>query len=213
MFDDLSRRAAELAADGRVILGIAGCPGSGKSTLTKELVDHLDPDGRWVVRVPMDGFHLADSLLDRLGSRDRKGAIDTFDAFGYLTMMRRLRSELTHPVYAPGFGRVLEQPIAGSIAVQPTVRLVITEGNYLLDASEPWPAIRSEMIQVWYVELEDELRRERLLARHIEFGKTEAEARRWVEEVDEVNARLVAAFRDKADMIIDGSAFERASDK
>lgn len=208
MLDRLAERAAALAADRRVILGIAGCPGSGKSTLAEQLAERLDPDGAWVARVPMDGFHLADAVLDRLGRRGRKGAMETFDAYGYLAMMRRLRSELTHPVYSPGFERNLEQPIAGSIAVDPATRLVITEGNYLLMDTEPWPEIRREMVEVWYVVLEGELRRARLVARHVEFGKSDVEARRWVDEVDEVNARLVASGRGSADLVIDASELE-----
>ncbi len=210
MLDALVRRASDLAAGGRAILGLAGCPGSGKSTLAALLAERLDPDFRWVVRVPMDGFHLADAALDRLGRRHRKGAIDTFDAHGYLAMMRRLRAERTHPVYAPDFERALEQPIAGSIAIEPGSRLVITEGNYLLVATEPWPKVRAEMAEVWYVELDDEVRRERLVTRHVEFGKSEIEARRWVDDVDEVNARLVAAGRASADLVVDMSLVERS---
>jgi pantothenate kinase len=73
MPDELADRAAALAARGRAILGVAGCPGAGKSTLAEELVARLDPSGDWVVRVPMDGFHLADAALERLGSRSRFG--------------------------------------------------------------------------------------------------------------------------------------------
>jgi pantothenate kinase len=141
MLDELTQRAANLAASGRAILRITGCPGCGKSTLAERLVARLDPEERWVVRVPMDGLHLANAALDRLGRRQRKGAIDTFDAFGYLALLRRIRTEQGNPVYAPDFERVLEQPIAASIAIDPDVRLVVTEGNYLLSATAPWPWI------------------------------------------------------------------------
>jgi pantothenate kinase len=208
MLDELARRAAGLAANGRAILGITGSPGGGKSTLTERLVAHLDPAERWVVRVPMDGFHLADAALDRLGRRERKGAIDTFDAFGYLALLRRIRTELDHPVYAPDFERVLEQPIAASIAIDPGIRLVVTEGNYLLSANSPWPAIRELAAEVWYVDVDDAIRRSRLVARHRAFGKGEAEARRWVDEVDEPNARQIASTRHLADLVIDMTELE-----
>jgi pantothenate kinase len=208
LLDELARRASGLAGEGRVILGIAGCPAAGKSTLAEKLAEALDPSGRWVVRVPMDGFHLANEELERLGRRGRKGAIDTFDAHGYLALLRRLRADLDHTVFAPDYRRALGKRIASTIAVEPGVRLVITEGNYLLCADEPWPEVRREMAEVWYVDLDDDLRRERLLARHEQYGKSPAEALRWLDQVDEVNARLIAAGRDAADLRIDMSRLE-----
>src|SRR5690606_34826845 len=132
-FEDLLRRARSLPGDGRrAILGIAGSPGAGKSTLAGHLVRELNGTGEpWVAHVPMDGFHLADAELDRLGRRDRKGAPDTFDAAGYTALLRRLCEEADgEVVYAPGFERVLEQPLAGAVPVPPAARLVVTEGNY-----------------------------------------------------------------------------------
>lgn len=207
--DDLARRAAGLPGDGRAILGLTGSPGAGKSALAQLLVDLLDSEGAWVARVPMDGFHLADAALDRLGRRLRKGAIDTFDAYGYLAMLRRIRTECDHTVYAPDFQRTIEQPIAGAIAISPSIRLVVTEGNYLLNAEEPWPDVRRELTEVWYVELDEPVRLARLVARHVEFGKSEVAARRWVDEVDEPNARAIAARRQLADLCVGMSTLER----
>ncbi len=197
--------AAPPTRQARTILGITGCPGAGKSTLAVALSARLDPWASWVARVQMDGFHLADAALERLGRRDRKGAIDTFDAYGYLATLRRLRTETGHTVFVPDFERTLEQPMAGAIGIEPAVRLVITEGNYLLDREEPWPEIRAELDQVWYVELDDAARLARLVERHVRFGKPERDACRWVETVDEANARRIEACRETADLVVDMS--------
>jgi pantothenate kinase len=195
--DALVRRA--LARPGRALIGIAGPPGAGKSTLAERLVTAVGPVAAWV---PMDGFHLADAALDRLGLRGRKGAPETFDGWGYLALLRRLAVETDHPVWAPNFERTLEQPVAGSIPIDPEIRLVVTEGNYLLLDRPPWPHVRAALSEVWYVEADADVRLERLLARHVEFGKSPAEARAWVVAVDEPNARLVERRRDAADLVV-----------
>jgi pantothenate kinase len=184
----------------RLLVGVAGEPGAGKSTLATALAE---PYGDRAAVVPMDGFHLADVTLDRLGLRDRKGAPETFDPFGYAALLRRLRDRPDHTVYAPGFERELEQPLAGVIAVPPEVELVVTEGNYLLLDEAPWAEVGAVLDAAWFVEVDDVLRQRRLVARHEAFGKTPDEARRWVERVDEPNARLVRASRDRADLVLD----------
>lgn len=203
MTDELrTRLAVLLSRPGRVVLGIAGCPGAGKSTLAEWVLREASASvtAAWL---PMDGYHLADRELDRLGLRGAKGAIDTFDGHGYLATLRRVRAETGNTVYAPEFDRTLEQPIAGGMPVPPEARLVVTEGNYLLDDDQPWPQVRSELDEVWFCEVDDEVRRERLVARHIRFGKSPDAARRWVDEVDEVNARRIARGRGAADVIVD----------
>ncbi|MEV0244672.1 nucleoside/nucleotide kinase family protein [Streptomyces sp. NPDC050674] len=213
-FDDLVRRARALPRGGRrALLGIAGSPGAGKSTLAEHLVRELNGTGdSWVAHVPMDGFHLADAELERLGRRDRKGAPDTFDAAGYAALLRRLRDEPGDDiVYAPGFERVLEQPIAGAIPVPATARLVVTEGNYLLLDTGAWSRVRALLDEVWFCELPEPERVRRLVARHEEFGKTHEEAAAWVSRSDERNAELVAATRGRADLVIrtDGASWAR----
>ncbi len=199
--DDLRTRiAALLVSDDRAVLAIVGVPGSGKSTLA-EWVQRQAPASS-VAWVPMDGFHLADSELERLGRRGSKGAIDTFDGHGYLATLRRIRAERDHIVYAPQFDRTIEQPIAGGMPVLPSARLVVTEGNYLLDDAAPWHALRAEFDATWYCEVANDVRRERLIARHVRFGKSADVARDWVDSVDEPNARRVARTRDTADLIV-----------
>jgi len=207
MLDELVARAHRLVPrHGRLVLGITGCPAAGKSTLAALLVAGLRQVGVPAALVPMDGFHLSDAALDRLGRRDRKGAIDTFDGDGYLALLHRLRTERHRTVWAPGFERDLEQPVAGTIAVDPPARLVVTEGNYLLADAEPWPAVRALLAEVWFCQLDDDVRRDRLIRRHIEFGKSPAAAHAWVTTVDDPNARLIEAGRDRADLVVDMTA-------
>jgi pantothenate kinase len=207
-FDDLLDRARGLVRGGRrALLGIAGGPGAGKTTLAGHLVRALNADGPpWAAHVPMDGFHLADAELDRLGRRDRKGAPDTFDAAGYAALLRRLREDADEMVYAPGFERVLEQPLAGAIPVPPAARLVVTEGNYLLLAEGSWARVRPCLDEVWYCEADEPERIRRLIARHEEFGKDHETAVAWVLGTDQRNADLVAATRGRADLVVPATA-------
>ena len=184
----------------RRMVGLAGCPGVGKSTLAVALARL---SGSRPAVVPMDGFHLADVELDRQGFRARKGAPESFDGWGYAALLQRLRERPSHPVYAPGFDRALEQPLAGAIAVPAETPLVITEGNYLLVDDPPWVAARAQLDEVWHLFADDRLRASRLVARHIASGKSPAEARSWVCRVDGPNARLVEACASRADLLVD----------
>lgn len=182
----------------RSVLGVTGLPGAGKSTLAEAIAAAVDD----AVSVPMDGFHLADVELDRLGRLDRKGAVDTFDAHGYLALLQRIRSQGDETVYAPAFHRDLEQPIAGSIPVLPQHRLIVTEGNYLLDDDDPWPKVRALLDEVWFVDAAADERRRRLVARHIAFGKSPAQAEKWVRDVDERNAIRIERAKPRADWVL-----------
>jgi pantothenate kinase len=199
MFDDLVKRATALTEGGRrAVLGIAGAPAAGKTTLAEELVRALDA----VAHVPMDGFHLADVELERLGARDRKGAPDTFDPLGYAALLRRLREDEDDVIYAPGFERVIEQPIAGTIPVHRSARLIVSEGNYLLVDDPWWGRVRALFDEVWYADLDHEERLRRLVDRHMRFGKDEARAVEWATGTDEHNAQIILATRERADLII-----------
>jgi pantothenate kinase len=210
-FSELLERArGRLAAGERRIIGVVGTPGAGKTTLAEAVIQALAatsdrPDG-WVAHVPMDGFHLADVELERLGRRDRKGAPDTFDAHGYAALLHRIHATCgtEETVYAPAFDRDIEQPVAGAIPVLPQCELVLTEGNYLLLDDEDWRHVRAQLDEVWFLDADDEVRRSRLVHRHIQFGKARSHAEAWVAEVDEPNAALIAGTRDRADVLVSG---------
>lgn len=194
----LAERAGRLAGGGRAILGIAGAPGAGKSTLAAELASALG--AQRAVVVPLDGFHLADEELRRLGRADRKGAVDTFDGYGYLALLRRLGAAQDPVVYAPRFDRDRETAVAGAIAVPATVRLVITEGNWLLDDADPWPAVHQLLTETWFVDVDQELRLRRLVRRHMAHGKGQLEAHAWAEGPDQRNAERILSAASRADL-------------
>ncbi|MGA7688991.1 MAG: nucleoside/nucleotide kinase family protein [Jiangellales bacterium] len=193
----LARLVASAKGERRLI-GMAGPPGAGKSTLAQAVVDAIEG----AVLVPMDGFHLAQSVVDAAGLADRKGAPETFDRAGYAALLVRLRDQRPDqgPVYAPEFRRRIEEPIAGAIQVRPDAALVVTEGNYLLH----WPEVRALLDEVWWVEVDESRRVRRLAARHERYGKSREAAAAWAHGPDEHNARLVAPGRDIADVIVRG---------
>jgi pantothenate kinase len=198
-------RAQALAATGsRRVLGICGAPGAGKSTLAAQLVAAL---GDRAVLVGMDGFHLAQRELVRLGREARKGAPDTFDAAGYVDLMRRLRRNGpehadAETVYAPEFRREIEEPIACAVPVPPEVPLVITEGNYLLLAEPPWSALRGLLDEVWFLAPDEAVRLARLVERHRRFGRSDAEAHARAHGSDQANAVRILATAERADLIL-----------
>jgi pantothenate kinase len=206
---DLLARARHLGASRTtpVVIGVVGAPGAGKTTLVESLVAELnrgtpDPEEQAFAHVPMDGFHLSDQELTRLGVLDRKGAPETFDVDGYAALLHRLRLPREAVVYAPGFERTIEQPIAGVIPVFPSATTIITEGNYLLLDRPGWGEVRNQCTEVWFCEQDNDLRIQRLIERHIRFGKSPADAEAWVHTVDEKNARLIQATKANADLIV-----------
>jgi len=184
----------------RRLLGITGPPGAGKSSLAESIVAEL---GGLAVLVPMDGFHLANEELVRLGLRDRKGAPATFDGPGFVTLLEQLRAARRPRVHAPAFDRRADRSVQDAIAVPRETPLVVIEGNYLLLDAGPWAGVRPLLDACWYLDGDDR-RVERLIARHVAHGKDPASAADWVRRSDEANARLIETTRGRADLVVVG---------
>lgn len=196
--DAATRRVAALTGSQRVHLGITGLPGVGKSTLAQRLVAKIPG----AVLVPMDGFHLAQAVLDATGLAERKGAPETFDRQGFAWLLTRIREQHRNdpPIYAPLFRRDIEEPIAGAVTVASDCPLVVTEGNYLLH----WPEVRDLLDEVWWVEIDRDERLRRLTARHEAYGKSPESAAAWARGSDERNASLIEGDRELADVVVAG---------
>ena len=254
----LAEIRASLPAHPRVILGIAGAPGAGKSTIAELLVTRLGPTA---VLLPMDGYHLPQAELVRLGRRQRMGAPDTFDVPAFVATLQALRSlpfpepsaatlrcpigtvrhralcanwapqesdggwdglegravapavaSCTHsglpiencggPILAPGFDREIEEPVPNAIAIGPEVLTVVVEGNYLLLNSGGWEEVTPLLDVIVFIEVDEGVRRARLIERHVRFGKTRTDAAAWALGPDEHNARTVAATAARADHVV-----------
>ncbi len=203
--DDLARQLLESSRDRRWIQGIAGIPGSGKSTLAAALLERLPGAGAGVgpgaaVVVPMDGFHLPNQTLIEMGRRDYKGAPDTFDAVAYIDLLRRLKNA-SEPVQIPIYDRNLHEPVPGS-TIDPSVRIIITEGNYLLLDQPPWSELADVLDSCWYVDTPIEQARQWAVERHIAGGRDPDGARRHYERNDLPNARFVLNNRRAPDSVI-----------
>ena len=200
--DDIARLLDE--RPGRVIVGLVGPPGVGKSTLASQVVDEFNggTDGLAAV-MPMDGFHLSNAQLARLGRRSRKGAPDTFDAVGYCATLSRVRSGYRDcDVYVPQFDRALDESVAAGLVVPASARLVVTEGNYLALASFGFEGVRELIDRMYYLTCPADVRRKRLIARHLAGGKSLVAAEHWVRAVDEVNADAIAATESRCDLTV-----------
>jgi len=200
-FEQALSRVTELLnnANGRIIIGIVGKPGAGKSTLSSYLIEKLPKES--VALVPMDGYHLSNKELDALGRRNRKGAPDTFDSNGYAALLQRIATS-TEDVYFPIFHREIEESIAAEGVVTAKTKIVLTEGNYLLHDQGGWKNVAPILTESWYVEVDDVVRLERLVDRHHFYGKERQAAYDWAHGTDENNAQLVEGTKELADFLV-----------
>lgn len=198
--DLIEERGAICAAE-RFVVGVVGAPGAGKTTLAQLLHVELGSRGHPAAILPMDGFHLPQATLRELGRRDRMGAADTFDAEGYARALAEVRAN-AGDVRVPGFDRTVEESVPDALLVPTTARVVITEGNWLLLPDDGWSPVAALLDLKLFLALDDDVRVPRLIARHIEFGKSPDAAREWVLRSDEANARRVMATAGSADVVV-----------
>jgi pantothenate kinase len=191
---------AARSASAPLLVGLAGEPGAGKSTAAARLVDLL-PAARVL---PMDGFHLPQAELVRLGRRERMGAPDTFDVDAFVALLERLRDlhNSGETVRAPGFDRRVEEPVPDQLALTPELRCIVVEGNYLLLDQAGWQRVAPLLDLTVGVVLDEATRLERLIARHVAFGKSPAAARAWALGPDQANADLIAPTLASADLLL-----------
>lgn len=182
---------------GRVMVGITGPPGAGKSTFAALLLDDFNREQEgFAADVPMDGFHLSNAQLERLGRRGRKGAVDTFDVAGYVDTLKRVaREHGRSDVYVPVFDRTLDESVAARGVVPAQSRLVVTEGNCLALSDEGWQPVAALLHRLYYIDCPATMRRRRLVERHVAGGRDHNEALNWVATVDEPNVRLISSTR------------------
>jgi pantothenate kinase len=201
-----ARRAVALArsAGDRVILGLVGPPGAGKSTLARAIVSYAcDEMGEaWAACLPLDGFHLSKAQLQRLGRENRKGAPDTFDVDGYVALLSRVAADSGNDVYVPDYDRTVHEPIAARLVIPRQTQLIVTDGNYLALDAPGWREARKFIDHLWYVDAADDLRQERLVARQISGGRSEQAAWAWVESNDRPNGEVVKASKANCDRTV-----------
>lgn len=184
----------------RVIIGLVGKPGAGKSTLSSFLLKRLPKET--TALVPMDGYHLSNAQLALLGRADRKGAPDTFDSYGYANLLHQIKTNTSGEIYFPIFHREIEESIAAEGVIHPHTSLILTEGNYLLLERDGWSQIAETLTETWFIDIDNDKRMARLVARHIKFGKTPSVAHAWANGTDAQNAELIETTRASADVII-----------
>ncbi len=193
VIDLVLRARATTPAARRLLVGIVGPPGAGKSTIAAAIVERLPA----AALLPMDGFHLPQAELRRLGRRERMGAPDTFDVDGFVATLADVRNSC-NSVAAPGFDRGIEEPVPGAILIPQELSTVVVDGNYLL----LWERAAELLDLTFFVELDSGVRIERLVERHVRFGKTPEQARAWALGPDEANAVVINASAARADHVI-----------
>lgn len=206
--DDNAREIAALARQcfagnggRRVMVAIAGAPGSGKSTIAERVVEILKGEGGVSAALfPMDGYHYDDAVLQEMGRRPFKGAIDTFDAHGLRYMLQRLKANEDDVIAVPVFDRSIEIARAGGRLIAQTVDIIVCEGNYLLSRQTPWDRLKPIFDLTIFVDVDEHDLRSRLQDRWRGFGLDEAEIARKVEDNDLPNGLSIIATSAEPDL-------------
>jgi pantothenate kinase len=184
----------------RVVLGIAGGPGVGKSTIANDVVARIGTEAAYV---PMDGFHMRHAKLAHLGTVKDKGAPHTFEGQAFAEFLARLK-EATTDIPGPGYSRAIEDVVDDQFLVPASARVLVTEGNYLLLAVAPWWRLRPLIDLAVFITFDRDKTRDRLLARHAEHGLFTANyIREHVDQVDLANYDLVQRSAGRADLVIE----------
>ena len=193
----------ESRAHHRIAIGLAGGPGTGKSTLAAELVTMLNavhPGS--AALVPMDGFHMRHAKLEAMGQVDYKGAPHTFEGADFVNFLHHLKAA-TGPVSGPGYSRKIEDVVEDAFIVGAEVKILIVEGNYLLLTEGPWAGVKPLLDYAVFIDVPREVVKARLLKRHGEEGLfTEERNRAHIERNDLPNYDLVCLSQDRADVVI-----------
>lgn len=199
----LAERALALGGSRRALLGIVGEPGAGKSTFAEQLLSEMERLRPGIsIGVSMDGFHLAQQVIDRQGKSARKGTIDTFDARGFVAMLRRTVEEADEPLWWPEFRREIEEPVAQAVEIGAAHRVVVVDGNFLLATVPPWGEVRRLLTETWFLDADPQPRRERLIRRYVRYGFSEERARAKAEGVDEISSAAIRRTSAAADLTL-----------
>lgn len=186
-------------AEAPFLIGIAGAPASGKSTLAERLVvdfKELEVDACFC---PMDGFHLTNAVLDSLGLRDVKGRIDTFDAEEFARMVKLLKDSTAF--WWPLYSRLRHEPVPEGTRISGAEKIYVVEGNYVLCRDEPWRTTALHYDLRIFVDAPDALLRQRLHTRHLQGGRSVQEASNKIDKNDMLNAQKIRECRQNVDII------------
>lgn len=177
----------------RIIIGITGVPGAGKSTLAQKIVNHFNAiQPQTAAYLPMDGFHKSNAQLQQQGQFNRKGAIDTFNVDGYLEILENIKHN--QMVKAPEYCRKIHDIVPESILIDKQ-QLIITEGIFLLANEGNWSKVRSYLDYCIFLEEDDEILHDRLIQRQMNKGITREAAQQHFNKVDGPNIQFVRSIK------------------